>query len=590
MSLSNNIITHQLDPVLFNQQRCEFRLDPKVWLSNWRLADLGINQTGGTYDATTNKERNVRYASHLGAYALIDRIRLLNGAVEIAELRNVNQYLAFQNLQRTNANAFNVNRTLNKSSFALDIEGTTPLMDLKKYEEMDTVLPDSSAATPLSFLDLQQVLPFLKAQSYVLGTELQSLRLVIEWVPNTAAALKKVLVGETLPTSIEIIQPSLIIDEVADEATARKLKNVPIQYINMDHEVVNVASSTLAVNQRLRGFDDKLVRRMLMLTEDPNNAQPSSYLAGLTSYAMYNSKLQFSLNGTKMLNYNGIENENQQLAMLNDTFGTHILPQGAQMFDLANKTSLYKAHDVFNNAALLEANNLVGQMSYAGFAVNQSVDELQLEYQRSAFPGSPKNISNITSVAPDTTNTKFTKTHSFVVDDVISVVGVTGTNTPASIVAKVNGVQTVSAVNSTADFSIAVNTAPITAISCAVSTGATTPTVFTKADHGLVVGDVVRMTGFAGADNADVNNVDLTITAVAADGSTFSIGALDTHGKTISGTGTITPAFVGAHTKVDLLSADQKIARSKSQVNLLFWGECVKTLKVSNNNVQISNN
>lgn len=587
MSLSNNIITHQLDPVLFNQQRCEFRLDPKVWLSNWRLADLGINQTGGTY-ATTNKERNVRYASHLGAYALIDRIRLLNGAVEIAELRNVNQYLAFQNLQRTNANAFNVNRTLNKSSFALDIEGTTPLMDLKKYEEMDTVLPDNTAATPLSFLDLQQVLPFLKAQSYVLGTELQSLRLVIEWVPNTAAALKKVLVGETLPTSIEIIQPSLIIDEVADEATARKLKNVPIQYINMDHEVVNVASSTLAVNQRLRGFDDKLVRRMLMLTEDPNNAQPSSYLAGLTSYAMYNSKLQFSLNGTKMLPYNGIENENQQLAMLNDTFGTHILPQGAQMFDLANKTSLYKAHDVFNNAALLEANNLVGQMSYAGFAVNQSVDELQLEYQRSAFPESPKNISNITSVAPDTTNTKFTKTHSFVVGDVISVVGVTGTNTPASIVAKVNGVQTVSAVTGATDFSIAVNTGPITGIACTVSTAAAAPTVFGKVGHGLVAGDVVHMAGFTGANNADVNNIALTITGVSAD--TFSIGALDTNGQTITGTGTITPVFVGTQTKVNLLSADQKIARSKSQVNLLFWGECVKTLKVSNNNVQISNN
>lgn len=587
MSLSNNIITHQLDPVLFNQQRCEFRLDPKVWLSNWRLADLGINQTGGTY-ATTNKERNVRYASHLGAYALIDRIRLLNGAVEIAELRNVNQYLAFQNLQRTNANAFNVNRTLNKSSFALDIEGTTPLMDLKKYEEMDTVLPDSSAATPLSFLDLQQVLPFLKAQSYVLGTELQSLRLVIEWVPNTAAALKKVLVGETLPTSIEIIQPSLIIDEVADEATARKLKNVPIQYINMDHEVVNVASNTLAVNQRLRGFDDKLVRRMLMLTEDPNNAQPSSYLAGLTSYAMYNSKLQFSLNGTKMLPYNGIENENQQLAMLNDTFGTHILPQGAQMFDLANKTSLYKAHDVFNNAALLEANNLVGQMSYAGFAVNQSVDELQLEYQRSAFPESPKNISNITSVAPDTTNTKFTKTHSFVVGDVISVIGVTGTNTPASIVAKVNGVQTVSAVTGATDFSITVNTGPITGIGCTVSTAAAAPTVFGKVGHGLVAGDVVHMAGFTGANANLVNNVDLTITGVSAD--TFSIGALNTHGQTITDTGTITPTFVGTHTKVDLLSADQKIARSKSQVNLLFWGECVKTLKVSNNNVQISNN
>lgn len=253
------------------------------------------------------------------------------------------------------------------------------------------------------------------------------MRLIIEWVPNTTAAIKKMLVGATLPTSIEIIQPSLIIDEISDEATSRKLKNVPIQFINMDHEVINVPAGTFAVNQRLRAFDDKLVNRMLMLTEDPNNTQPSSYLAGLTSYAMYNQKLQFSLNGSKLFPYNGIENENQQLAMLNDTFGTHILPQGAHMFDLSQKTSLYKAHDVFNNTKLLEANNLVGQMSYAGFPVSRSVGELQLEYLRSAFPGSPKNISNVT-IAADSSDTKFTQTHSFVVHDVISVSGVTGTH------------------------------------------------------------------------------------------------------------------------------------------------------------------
>lgn len=583
MSLSNNIITHQLDPVLFNQQRCEFRIPPKVWLSNWRLADLGINQTGGTY-ATTNNERNVRYASHLGAYAVIDRIRLLNGAVELAELRNVNQYLAFQNLQRTNANAFNVNRTLNKSSFALDIEGETPLMELKKYDELDTALPTAGASTPLSFLDLQQVLPLLKAQSYVLGTELQSLRLIIEWVPNTAAAIKKVLVGETLPISIDIIQPPLIIDEVSDEATSRKLKNVPIQYINMDHEVVNVPANILAVNQRLRAFDDKLVNRMLMLTEDPNNGQPSAYLAGLTSYSMYNQKLQFSLNGSKLFNYNGIENENQQLAMLNDTFGTHILPQGAHMFDLAQKSSLYKAHDVFNNANLLEANNLVGQMSYAGFPVSQSVDELQLEYQRSVFPQSSKNIFGAV-IASANNNTKFTKTHSFVVGDVISVNDVSGTHVPASMGAKVNGINTVSAVTGTTDFTIALDTDPITGITCVASAA---PTVFTKNGHGLVVGDVVHMAGFGGGDANLVNALDLTITEITAN--TFSIGALNTHGKTITGNGTITPVLDGTDAIIDLLEADEKITRSKSQINLLFWGECVKTLKVSNNNVRVTNN
>ena len=168
MSLSNDIITHQLDPVLFDQHRCECRIDPKVWLSNWRLADLGCVLTGGTIDGTA---QSVRYASHLGAYALIDRIRLLNGTVEIAELRNVKQYIAFNNLQRTNANAFNVNRILNKSSFAFDLElDTTPKMAVKDYAQSETSITDNAATTPLSYLDLTQVLPFLKAQSYVLGT------------------------------------------------------------------------------------------------------------------------------------------------------------------------------------------------------------------------------------------------------------------------------------------------------------------------------------------------------------------------------------------------------------------------------------
>lgn len=587
MSLSNDIITHQLDPVLFNQQRCEWRIPPKVWLSNWRLADLGISQTGGTFDVATNQERNVRYASHLGAYALIDRIRLLNGSTELAELRNVNQYLAFQNLQRTNANAFNVNRTLNKSSFALDLESTNdgdvPLMVLKDYKDSDTAIPTAADNTPLSFLDLTQVIPLLKAQAYVLGTEMQSLRLIIEWVPKTTAALKKVLVGATIPTTISIIQPPLIIDEVADQATAKKLKNKPIQYINMDHEIVNVDANKYDVKQRLRAFDDKLIRRMLMLTEDPNNSQPSAYLAGLTSYAMYNSKIQFSLNGSKLFPYNGIESENQQLAMLHDTWGTHILPQGAQYFDLANKDKLFKAHNVFNNPNLLEANNLVSQMSYAGFPINAKPDELQLEYQRELYPASIKGITDLT-IAADTTNTKITKTHAYAVDDVVTIAGVTGVDTPASIVAKVNGDQTVTAVNGTTDFTIAVNIAPIDNITCAVGDG----TVFTKNGHGLLVGDVVKMTGFGGSDATDVNNVNLTITA--ADATTFTIGALDTGGKTITGNGTITPDLVGTAATADLQAVVDKVARSKAQINLLFWAECVKTLTVSNNVVKISNN
>jgi hypothetical protein len=457
MSLSNDIITHQLDPVLFDQHRCEFRIDPKVWLSNWRLADLGCVLTAGspTIDGTA---QSVRYASHLGAYALIDRIRLLNGTVEIAELRNVKQYIAFNNLQRTNANAFNVNRILNKSSFAFDLElDTTPKMAVKDYAQSETSITDDAATTPLSYLDLTQVLPFLKAQSYVLGTELQSLRLIIDWVPMTTATIKSVFVGQTLPTSINIIKPTLLLDEVADKANASKLKNSAISYINWDHEVVNldaVTTSPQIIRQRLRGFDDKMVRRVLMINEDVNNSQPSAYMGGMTSNAMYNEKINFTLNGQKMLNYSGIETSNQKLAMLNDNFGTHIFPQGAQFFDLEHKDKLFKAHNVFNNATKLEANNLVGQMSYLGVNISSNIDELLLEYQRDSYVEIETTITAATAATP----TVLTATaHGLAVNDVINIQGITGDGGDL-----LKGTQTVTVVDDANTFSVAVDTSSST--------------------------------------------------------------------------------------------------------------------------------
>lgn len=503
MSLSNEIITHQLDPVFFDQRRAEFRLDPKVYLSNWRLADLGIKVDGGNFDVT-NKHRNNRYATNLGAYAIIDRIRLLNGSVELAELRNVNQYLAFNNLQRTNANAFNVNRTLNKSSFALDVESDdsgVPRMQLKKYGDMDTTLTND-ANTPLSYLDLTQVLGFLKAQSYVLGTELQSLRLVIEFLPNTGDNIKKVLLSKDTINGFTIIKPTLIIDELADSTAAKKLKNKPLTYINMDHEVVNVAANATTINQRLRAFDDKLVRRMLMINEDVNNTTPSQYFGGLTSYAMYNQKIQFSLNGGKMFPYNGIENENQQLAMLNDVWGTHILPQGAQMFDLRHKPSLYAYQKTDETVTEPEAGNLVGQMSYAGFEVNQNIDELQLEYQRSAY-------------TPVLTK-------------------VTGTATGAS------------------------------------------PVVLTSTAHGLLTGDIVKIADITSSGTA-INGTHVA-TVLTAD--TFSV-PFDNSSSILT---------VVAQSYVMLSNAALKNTRSNAQCNLLFWGEVVKTMSVSNNVVKVVNN
>ena len=143
MALANSIKTHQHDPLYFNQQRCEFRLDKgKVFLSNLRLADIGMKVSNVT---------NPRFPHSVGAYSMLRKISLLNDNVEIASLDNVSDYLAFANLQRTNANAYQMARRLNMSHLGFDLDARNGLLtasmsgtNTKRYDVTDFSKPQES--------------------------------------------------------------------------------------------------------------------------------------------------------------------------------------------------------------------------------------------------------------------------------------------------------------------------------------------------------------------------------------------------------------------------------------------------------------
>ena len=188
MSIANQLKTHVFDPTIFNQRRCEFRIPKGVYLSNLRLGNIGC-----TVDNARSQAR-VKYPWHLGSYSLIQKISLLNGNIEIAELNYAGDYLAFANQNRTNANAYNVARSLNRSNWGFTV-GDVEDVDAAKLSQRNsdritvkTVLNDlsqiepDSTDTPKGWLDLSLALPFLKATPHLNCNEMQDLRLVIEWV------------------------------------------------------------------------------------------------------------------------------------------------------------------------------------------------------------------------------------------------------------------------------------------------------------------------------------------------------------------------------------------------------------------------
>ncbi|MDF1853369.1 MAG: hypothetical protein P1U85_21205 [Verrucomicrobiales bacterium] len=436
MALANKIKTHQYDPLYFNQQRCEFRLDPnKVYLSNMRLADIGC-----TVVYPAGATANAEYPYNVGGYVLIQRISLLNDNVEIAELNNVADWMGFSNLQRSNANAYNITRSLNKSKLGFDLDdknGTTyeRNIHIKDITENQNYITSDGDTTPRGWLDIKTVLPFLQASKVLNTKEMRNLRLVIEF---SSMPLGDMFVGTT-PTSKSILRPSLIVDELIE--IQGKLPNGPINYINYDSERVVVNSmgsnTTQDVNQRLRGFDNKTINRLLFINKDNNNN--SKYMKKFYSSGMFQEQFQFILDGQKFLPYQGINSEAKKNEMCSSAWGGHINPYGCHTYTL----------DGISNT-LKEGNDLGNKFSYGGINIQKEVDELQLEYERRAYTEIPTQVSNVI-VGNTTTITAIN--HGLVSGDFITIANLTGSDAT-----QLSGPQVVNSITDSDNFVINQNT------------------------------------------------------------------------------------------------------------------------------------
>ena len=402
--------------------------------------------------------------------------------------------------------------------------------------------------------------------------ELQDLRLVIEWVPipttsgvptdlqtlteqqqrDADMAFNEILTGISAVKTTElnilrdlvIIQPTLLLDEIVDEPSLKKIKNVPITYINLDSEIVNLkpitgTATSQIIQQRLRGFNDKNVRRLLMIQKF-HTRQKHKMLSQYQSPAMTNEQIQFTLNGSKMLPYKGITTEAEKLSMCNDVWGIRCQPQGAHVPNLTYSQKLFANFDAGRETTdqAVEGCSLMSALSYGGFNINNRVEELILEYSRDK-----RQI--------DTTKLKN------------KIIGITTTVQDPDGIANKAKVELEQAVD--------------------ISSG----TPITVAGIGgtgwsNLVGNYPMVTGFRGGTTAGERDEANTYRPIYTskiilnkDVHTYNAGDLDLTNATIE------PQTPGDTTNVSILN-------SKAAIDLLFWGECIKTMSVNNNKVQIS--
>ena len=422
MSSTINII----DPVFFNNQsRAEFRLNHQdvAYLSSGCYLALG----GFGADALLTE---VNYNRRAGVAGLVSSIRLLNGGDVIAQLDQAGSWLAFRGLNKDNADAFS-KKMAPCSAAGLMHLGIATAVDQEVIGTADLATQRGQPGTSelecsLGYLPITEFLKELETLRVLPTAIFSNLRLVVQF----SSDLKEILQQQarnngTAVTAFTKVRPLLVVESISDPAIISEMiagmASTRMNCIESDQFVVPaVAGGRQRVQKQLRGFNSKIVNRVLIVNKptsategvvqfddkgavaDPIIALDSGKLNSLVQHrltvnARVNGRNIFQGSG---LGYDDAQDQtgtvgcgtNHRLATLTDTWGDVAICQGG------NSCGLVVAE--INDPAKI--NRLIGTAmgsffygsDYTGFRVMDRVSNLEIDYGRSHIAGGDRTIMN----------------------------------------------------------------------------------------------------------------------------------------------------------------------------------------------------
>lgn len=363
MNYGNALKTHILEPVISLKKdgRTEYRIQPDtLFTSSFRLVNHGVDNGFGNYDALLG------YLENVDAIYLYDNETLLDG------IQNIKPYVGFKHFNNTNDFNNCLGQPLSGHKLGFKYAGRSPDVSGEPQQQIipgnHFVADNSGVKVNSGWLNLRSILPMLEASMYVPTNVFKRLRLVIEYKNESATADNK--------------RPLLCIDEVVNsdkkDAIMREYQGVRFNAIINDTRVVSGGGTGLTTpgqtevqdtNFLLKGFDNKHLKRC-MVVKTPTSSEKQGAYQKQGSKQMLREKFQVRSNGKNLYAGQGVEGEPQILDELTHHYGS------------CNSitTQLRTNPDASGNAYV--ASNLVGELSYLGFNVDETIQELQFRYTR----------------------------------------------------------------------------------------------------------------------------------------------------------------------------------------------------------------
>ena len=360
----SSIKTNLIDPTLDkSNRRCEFRFpgEDQVILSNMRIANIGITANPGA-----------SYNMGAGAYEVIKSIHLYDGNTLLDQQLDFSKYVAWKNYNRQNSSNKDLNGFLSGNGLGYDIQGDDTDIQSAKINSsfLSRAYTSVDDTTFKSWLDLKSCLPMLNSVLYLPTSVFKNLRVVIEF-------------NKAVGTAQNTTAPLLIADEMVDSSVKNNLLSSfkGVEFICVEHDSFVVdkvfsgtdsASKTQKISKLLKGFDNKLLNRFVVVKESAGTNK-STELGSLGSQLCYREKDNVRVNGRTLLVGDGIDTTAKALSSCSDVYGT--------CNSYANSLAL--PLDAQSQSVLASAtSNILGEQDYRCFRVAERVEQMEYQFSR----------------------------------------------------------------------------------------------------------------------------------------------------------------------------------------------------------------
>lgn len=320
---TSSLKTQYLEPNVFSSRnRVEYRLNPDtLYLANMRLLNVSNNESVG----------NIDYGLGCGVLQFIKTIELLDGNKKLCRLDNVDGYYNFMTVNNSNEKS-NSKHYLDKTGLGYvnthtGLAATTSGIgnELIRPSATLTTINENNNPTRQGQIDLNSLLPFLKASRILPTSIFKNLKLSITFFSNG------------LGTWTGANPPVLAVDEMMNtevvDAMVAQYKGFTWNEIETDQFVVPaIAQASLAnggtlpqsVNAQLKGFDNKVVKRCFIQKKTDGDFYT---LFGASGSAPMNEEVfQVRKNGSNLYPGSGLDSPAKIFSELVQVWGEFAKP------------------------------------------------------------------------------------------------------------------------------------------------------------------------------------------------------------------------------------------------------------------------